>query len=356
MKFVLLMLFGLIVLFLLLIIIAKVIYAYKYKIRSEMGVQKAGYISIGGIKQYIQIRGQNASNPIIVMLHGGPGSNMASYSYYWQSALEKDYTIVHWDQRGSGNTYYFSKDTSKPTLDILLSDLDDLVQYICTEFCKEKVIIMGHSWGTFLGAIYSLKNAEKVAMYISISQMLDFKKTEKISAQEAIRLANIEGKYNDVQRINESMNTLLNYRNFSKSEAMGLINLRQLKERYLPIQYPKKMLTIRLFSPYMTFNDLRWMFSFNKLIEINSKLYEELLSGQKQSICDYGLHYRIPVIMIAGDRDWTTPHCMTSHYYENISAPNKKYVMIENAGHIPFLDDPKGFTESLLNAMHSLLN
>lgn len=76
---------------------------------------------------------------------------MAYYSHYWQAELEKDYTIVHWDQRGCGNTYYCDQKAVKPTLDLLLSDLDQLVDYIRFEYKKEKVIIVGHSWGTFLG-------------------------------------------------------------------------------------------------------------------------------------------------------------------------------------------------------------
>jgi pimeloyl-ACP methyl ester carboxylesterase len=162
-KITLLIFLGLLIIVALTIIIGRSINAQKYKIRSETGVQKAEYITIGGIEQYIQIRGEDMSNPVIIMLHGGPGNNLAYYSYYWQAYLEKDYTIVHWDQRGCGNTYYRNDEADKPTLDLLLSDLNELVDFIRLEYNQEKIIIMGHSWGTFLGGIYSGENPEMVS-------------------------------------------------------------------------------------------------------------------------------------------------------------------------------------------------
>lgn len=349
---------GLIILFALTIIIGRIINAQKYKIRSETGVQKAEYLTIGGIEQYVQIRGQDISNPIIIMLHGGPGGNMAYYSYYWQTDLEQDYTIVHWDQRGCGNTYYRNKEAEKPTLDLLLSDLDELADYIRLEYNKEKVIIMGHSWGTFLGGIYSGEHPEKVSDYIAISQMLDFKKSEQVSAEEAIRLANTAGKTQDAREIGEKLELIMTYQKFDKANVTKFMKYRQLKDKYLPSgdsMSALEMVSFRLFSPYMTFNDLKWMLNFDKLIESNSELYEALLSEGKLSMYDYKLQYEVPVIIIAGDCDWTTPHSMAFNYFNDIFAPNKELITIENTGHIPFVDKPKEFSEALLKALSNVL-
>lgn len=74
---------------------------------------------------------------------------MAYYSYEWQRDFEQDYTILHWNQRGCGNTYYRNQEAESPTLHLLLSDLDELVEHIRLAYDKEKVIMMGHSWGPF---------------------------------------------------------------------------------------------------------------------------------------------------------------------------------------------------------------
>lgn len=351
MKIILFICVTLIILFVLTIITGRIRNAQKYKIRSETGIQRSGFITIGGIKQYIQVRGQDISNPVILILHGGPGSNMAYYSYYWQHDLEQNYTIVHWDQRGCGNTYYGNREAKKPDLDLLLSDLDELVDHICFEFNKKKVLLLGHSWGTFLGGIYAGKYPEKVSAYVAVSQMLDFKRSEQVSAEEAVRLANMAGKTRDARKMRKMLEWLRTCQKLDRSEAAAFLKFRQLKEKYLPAQYGGMMGNLCLFSPYMTFRDLKWMMSFDRRIESNSELYRGLLSDGSLSMYDYSLKYEIPVIIIAGDSDWTTPFSMARDYFNTLCAPDKKFIIIANTGHIPFIDKPKEFSEVLLAAL-----
>ena len=326
----------------------------KYKIRMKNGIQKSGYMRIGGIDQYYQIRGENIENPIILVIHGGPGNNMSDFSYCWQTDLEKEYTIVHWDQRGCGNTYYRDTQAERPSLELLLADLDEVVNYLRVDYYKEKLIIMGHSWGTFLGAIYAGKHPEKVSAYISVSQVLDFNQSERISAQEAVRLAKIAGKEQDIPKINNLLEQITTYQKIGKAEVKSLLEFRQLKEKYLPKQYGNKMILYRLFSPYMNLNEIRWMFSINKMLESNNKIYEMLMIDGRLSMYDYPLHYDIPVIMIIGNQDWTTPYSMALDYYQAISAPQKEFITIEGAGHLPFIDHSKEFSKVLEKALNKI--
>ncbi|MEG0692117.1 MAG: alpha/beta fold hydrolase [Oscillospiraceae bacterium] len=127
------------------------------------GINEECYIKLGRIEQYIQIRGQSKSNPIIVFLHGGPGNPNSNLSYYFQPYLVSDYTFVDWDQRGCGKSHMknssLNVDTELST-EILLADLDELVDYLRDKFEQDKVIIMGHSCGTLLGSKYALDNHE----------------------------------------------------------------------------------------------------------------------------------------------------------------------------------------------------
>lgn len=256
---------------------------------------------------------------------------MAYYSYFWQSFLEQNFTIVHWDQRGCGNTYYRNIGAKKPTLELLLSDFDDLVDYILSKYIKENIIIMGHSWGTFLGGIYAGKHPEKVSAYLSIGQMLDFKKSEMLSTQEAIYLATKIGKSHHAQKLKEKLNLILNCQKLDSQAARGLMKLRLPKEKYLPTQYSNKMLSLRLFSPYMTFGDFKWMFQFEKLMDANSMLYEALLCAEKLSMYEYNMQYECPVVFISGNN------------------------AIRNTGHIPFVDKPEDFAKALLKVLSNIL-
>ena len=93
----------------------------RYAIRTADGVQEAAYLPIGGIEQYIRVRGRSRANPVLLVLHGGPGSTLGATACRWQGALEAAFTVVHWDQRGSGNTYYRDPAAPPPTVERLLS-------------------------------------------------------------------------------------------------------------------------------------------------------------------------------------------------------------------------------------------
>ncbi len=131
------------------------------------------------------------------------------------------------------------------------------------------------------------------------------------------------------------------------------MTLRQLTAKHLP-DGGSTQLSVGLFSPYMTFDDLKWfltpLFNLDKLIETQDKLFDTLSSESGLTMYDY-VQYEVPVVIIAGDRDWITPFRMAEDHYNLISAPKKDFLLIENAGHIPFMDEPKRFAEALAKAL-----
>ena len=347
MKLILSLLLGILLLAFLGVACKRAVNGRRYKISSKSGLQESGYVLLGGIEQYLQIRGQDRSQPVMLVLHGGPGSPMTDYSYGWQTALEEVFTVVHWEQRGCGNTYFRNPQAPKPTLELLLSDLDELVQQLCSRFGQEKVVLFGHSWGTLLGSIYTGAHPDRVSVYISVSQMLDLKKSELLSTEEAVRLACAAGRKKDGARMENSLKSLLSCQRMDRQGTLELLRLRQKKERYLPSQYSGIMTSLRLFSPDMTVNGFRWMLSFSKLIEENTLLYEALLSGEKKPPLDY----QIPVLLIAGEQDWTTPYPMVREYFGQITAPYGEFITIKGTGHIPFVDRPEEFCSVVLEAL-----
>ena len=140
------------------------------------GIDEAGYIMLGGQEQYILTRGENVNNPVIIYLHGGPSSPDGYVTYGFSDYLVDDYTVISWDQRGCGRTYIHNRnvDVNNDTASFeqALVDLDQLVDYARTRFHQDKVIILGHSYGTILGSVYSHKYPEKVDTYIGAAQVI----------------------------------------------------------------------------------------------------------------------------------------------------------------------------------------
>ncbi|MGA7316270.1 MAG: alpha/beta hydrolase [Silvibacterium sp.] len=126
------------------------------KVTRSRGVDETQYVQIGGIDQFISIRGENRSNPVILFLHGGPANAQSPFLQEFVP-WEKYFTVVNWDQRGSGRTYGKNgpatpgMDTPAAALDRLTDDAIEVAQYASRRLDKRKIILVGHSWGAVLG-------------------------------------------------------------------------------------------------------------------------------------------------------------------------------------------------------------
>ena len=251
----------------------------RYAIRTADGVQEAAYLPIGGIEQYIRVRGRSRANPVLLVLHGGPGSTLGATACRWQGALEAAFTVVHWDQRGSGNTYYRDPAAPPPTVERLLSDLDELVDALRARYGRDRLFLLGHSWGSLLGGLYALRRPEKLSAWLPVSQMVDFKRSEQVSAAEAIRRAREAGREKEAERLAQELEQVLALRRLDRAGAEALLRFRRRKEQYLPPQYGGPSPLGGLAAPELTGNDLRWKLRFDRMLAANAALYEELLGG-----------------------------------------------------------------------------
>ena len=115
---------------------------------SVASIQK---IEIGGIEQYIMIRGRDTNNPILLFLHGGPGYAQISYARKYQKELEDNFIVVNWDQRGAGKSFSFNIPKDTMNREQFIEDCKELIDYLCKKYNKEKIFLDGHSWGSELG-------------------------------------------------------------------------------------------------------------------------------------------------------------------------------------------------------------
>jgi len=140
-------------------------------IRSPKGVQEGGFVDIGGIKQWIQIRGEDRDNPVLLFVHGGPGGSSWPMSSGWRP-WEKHFTIVQWDQRGTGRTYGAAGDTLAPTMTLerMTQDGVELAEHLRTHLHKDRIVLVGHSWGSFLGIHMVKQRPDLFSAYVGTGQ------------------------------------------------------------------------------------------------------------------------------------------------------------------------------------------
>lgn len=326
------------------VLAARMVIYFSNHIRTENGVDEGIYVTLGGQEQYLLIRGEDVSNPVIIWLHGGPSSPDTFVNYVFQKELVDEYTIINWDQRGCGRTYFRNKenDTNNETatFEQAQADLDDLVDYACERFDKEQVIIIGHSYGTLLGSKYVLEKPDKVLAYIGVGQFVDLE-SETYSYQDALARAKENG--DDTAEMEAA------YQEYAKEGTLiSMLKVRKYTGKYHVAEKSANTILAGLCSPYMGIDDFRWFFKqmgdMEKYLALNRQLFDLLLTTD---VKDNGLEYQVPVGFISGADDWTTPVKYAEDYCNLIDAPVKKTAWIEGCGHAPQYDDPEVFCEAL---------
>lgn len=335
----------------LLIVFFRIRNSLQSKIDADMGIQENIYITIGGIEQYVQIRGENRNNPIILWLHGGPGFPLTYLTYYYQTALEKDYTVVCWEQRGCGRTFYRNEENGNLTIEQLLADTDNVIDYLRERFGQEKIIIIGQSWGTVLGMDYINIHPEKIAAYIGVGQVTDFSQGKIYAADNAVQMAVANGNNEDVEFLERCIEKL------SKTESVEKLDVKSLEEMIITsTKYLKcngemsgiEQIFAAITSPEMLWNDVKWfLFASNtqNIVASQNNLVNYMYF--QFDVMDLSKKYDIPICFIQGNNDWITPTDMVTDYYSCISAKKKEMFTIDNAGHTPFLDNSEKFCEAV---------
>jgi pimeloyl-ACP methyl ester carboxylesterase len=156
---------------------------------------------LGGIDQWVMIRGASVANPPLILLHGGPGLSETVLFRHFNAPLETAFTVVYWDQRGASKSFDRTIPRSSMTVEQFVSDLDELVDGVCTRLGKTKVAIFGHSWGSALGLLYAARFREKVAAYVGSGQIGEAAAVEAASYAFALAEAQRLGKQRTLEKL-----------------------------------------------------------------------------------------------------------------------------------------------------------
>ena len=310
------------------------------------------FVSIGGLSQYIlHYPGARADSPVLLLLHGGPGSSEANFSYLFRQWWGDGMTLVQYDQRGSGKTLHKNPkyDTYPITKSSMLADLAEVIAHLKKRYNQEKVILMGHSWGTVLGADYARKYPADISLYIGVGQVVDMKLNERLGFEKALEMAQKAGNMKDVQKLQklspyppEEMHTKEGYR--------VLTAVRKVQQKYgLAIRLPLPLVLAFIKSPSFKWSDLTTMLF--KAGKVNLPLLKDLM---KYNLNEEDMNYRMPVCCIQGEKDYQTVTPVALAYFEKVQSPKKQIHVIKDAGHMTMVDQPEQFADALRQALTML--
>ncbi|MFW9923722.1 MAG: alpha/beta fold hydrolase [Candidatus Thorarchaeota archaeon] len=156
---------------------------------SSKSIASLEKITINGLKHWVLIRGHNLENPLLLFLHGGPGSPEMGFAHKYERNLEKHFIFVNWDQRGAGKTFSFRTPKESMNVEQFISDGHQLISYLLERFKKKKIVLVGHSWGSELGTLLVQRYPELFYTYIGIGQVVNTEINEQLSFEFTIREA-----------------------------------------------------------------------------------------------------------------------------------------------------------------------
>jgi pimeloyl-ACP methyl ester carboxylesterase len=281
---------------------------------------------INGDRQWLLIRGRDRSAPVLLFLHGGPGMPAMYLAHAFQRDLERHFVVVHWDQRGAGKSFRNDLDPATLTISQLLADTDVVVEYLRKKFHTEKVWLVGHSHGSYLGVLYARRHPGKVAAFIGVGQVADFERERP--TQDAFlrsRFADL-GLPEDAEISDENREELL-FR--TGSEIHG-------ETSFLPLVYSGLRAT-----EYSLFDILN-VAKGSSFSSANMKYdhSRNLIADERD--------FAIPVAVMMGAFDMTTPRMLAREYFGAIDAPDKRWIDFERSAHFPFYEQPEDFTAAMI--------
>lgn len=295
-------------------------------------------LKIGGVTQWVLIRGRDARAPILIWLSGGPGSDETFLLRHFDSALEDHFLVVYWTQRGTGRSYNSSLSKAGMNITRFVADLDELVDYVTTRFHRSKVDLAGHSWGTAIGSKYMAAHPDKVAAYAGIGQLTNEVESDRLGAEFALREARARRDAEAIAALSRlgpppySMAALQQQR-ACVSKFGGAF--------YRPVPF-YRLVWDSYSAPEATWFDLR-QFSPGETFSLET-LWPQIA---RFDIANRGMHFAMPVAIFAGRHDYQVSAKLAHDYYEKLDAPLKRFVWFEDSAHSPNFEEPAKFTREL---------
>ena len=298
-------------------------------------------IELGGVVQTVWFRGRDVEAPALVLLHGGPGTSETALFRHFDAALENRFLTVYWDQRGSGRSYHPGMPPEALTIRRMVEDLDGLVDRVCDRFGKDRVVLLGHSWGTILGTRYAATHPEKVSVYVGVGQIADFSEDERTSFRWALEQAERRGDRRALRALREMRP--------GPASVADELALGRWVERFGGALRgglsTGALVRAALGADEADLADL-WRFGAGNRFSL-----EALRPQYAREDLTRFRRFAVPVVFLLGRHDWHVPSTLAARYFRTLEAPCKRLVWFERSAHDPPFEEPRAFVRAMADVV-----
>lgn len=315
------------------------------------GLQESYQLELGRHKQWVFARGKDRDNPIILFVHGGPASPLAPIGWAFQRPLEEFFTVIHYDQRGAGKTFASNDSTGLAgTIHIeqYVSDAIELSEHLLKKFGKRKLILVGHSWGTIVATKAALKRPDLFAAYVGIGQVIYTRDNERLSYEYGLRQAR---EHNNKQAIAE-LESIFPYPGDKPITRERIIIARSWPQYYGGLSAYRNQSNQFFRTPLLS-----PLYNSKDVLAINggslytlSRILPEFMEVDLRDVHNFP----IPVFMLLGRHDYTTPTLPVEQWLSKVKAPFSKAIWFEHSAHLIPIEEPGKLLLTLYNDVRPL--
>ena len=300
---------------------------------------------LGGVVQWLTLRGHDVENPILLYVHGGPGTPDMGAIRHFLPELEEHFVVAHWSQRGAGKSYSRELSPDSMTMAQFVADLEELSLRLLQRFGQRKLLLVGQSWGTVLGMRLAARRPDLVAAYVGVNQVVERGAEELRAYRACLQRARERGNGKAVAQLEAlgepkdgafaSVDGTLAQRRWMR--ALGMV-------AFDP-KHAAEIGRVIAMNPELTLRDLLNLFA-------HLRWNMELLWP---AFCRVNLAREIPavevpVFFVSGEHDWVTSPELARQYLDVLRAPRKEFVLFPRSGHVACFEEPGRFLEVMLRA------
>ena len=294
-------------------------------------------MEIGGVEQGMIIRSKSIDNPVLLFLHGGPGN--PQYVIFNDIGLEDYFTVCWWDQRGSGMSYTSKRDSEGITLDQMVSDTIEVTNYLRSRFGKEKIYLMGQSFGSFLGINAVDRHPELYEAYIGINQVTNQLESEKLGYESMMRIARESGDKEIIEKLEkyelDGAGTVTN-------DYLALRSGIMLKQGTGTFHNNSTTAFQYAIMPLLKAREYtladKYGFIAGSLFMLNSPVNKaQFTTNVMETITEV----KVPVYILHGVYDRQASYELSERYFEMLKAPKKEFYSFENSAHGAHMEEPE---------------
>jgi pimeloyl-ACP methyl ester carboxylesterase len=316
---------------------------------SNGAVEEASYVEIGGTEQWLHIRGDDPRNPILLILHGGPGSTWDPFMDLFRN-WEQHFTMAYWSQRGAGKSYRRSGPTiaATMTIDRMIEDAIEMAQYLTRRLDKRRVIVLAHSWGTVLGTMAVQRRPDLFVAYVGTGQLVNAVQGERAGREETLRRARVANRQDAVAALEalgeppyDDINKMIAERKWA--DVFDTPSDAQFNQHWRNPAY---------FTDEDNAERTRaWLFS--NLIMWGDKRQDGPI--MKVDFAKSAVRFSVPIFFIQGGEDHITQTKLVAAYERKIVAPQKALIVLPDGGHNVVITMPDKFLAAMNQVLGGLV-